>query len=101
MAGKAIGLEDVASGLWKAKTLDPTGSPADCSNYRPIRLRSHTMKIFDNRIRDIVEIIVNKAGFVTKYGTIDAINAARLLIEKHCHLYIVFLDLLDWMELIL
>ncbi|VDP50779.1 unnamed protein product [Heligmosomoides polygyrus] len=37
--------------IWKKK-----GSPADCSNYRPIRLLPHSMKIFerivDGRIRD-------------------------------------------------
>ena len=82
--------------IWKKK-----GSPAECSNYRPIRLLSHTMKIFerilDNRIREIVEITVNQAGFVKNCGTTDAIHAARLLIEKHREkhrpLYIAFLDL--------
>ena len=82
--------------IWKRK-----GSPAECSNYRPIRLLSHTMKIFervlDKRIRDIVNITVNQAGFVKGCGTTDAIHVARLLIEKyrekHRPLHVAFLDL--------
>ena len=46
---------------WQESTTVPiwkkTGSPAECSNYRPIRLLSHTMKvfgpIFDNRFSKI------------------------------------------------
>jgi hypothetical protein len=77
--------------IWKKK-----GSPADCNNYRPIRLLSHTMKIFerviDRRIRDTVQLTSNQCGFVKKCGTID-----RLLIEKHREkqqpLHLAFLDL--------
>ncbi|VDP17538.1 unnamed protein product [Heligmosomoides polygyrus] len=47
--------------IWKKK-----GSPADCTNYRPIRLLSHSMKIFerivDGRIRDIVQLSTNQCG---------------------------------------
>ncbi|KAL6729362.1 hypothetical protein Aduo_000423 [Ancylostoma duodenale] len=68
--------------IWKGK-----GSPADCANYRPIRLLSHTMKIFeriiDRRIREIVQLSPNQCGFVSGCGTTNAIHAARLLIEKH------------------
>uniref|UniRef100_A0A183FKK7 Reverse transcriptase domain-containing protein n=1 Tax=Heligmosomoides polygyrus TaxID=6339 RepID=A0A183FKK7_HELPZ len=82
--------------IWKKK-----GSPTDCSNYRPIRLLSHSMKIFerivDGRIRDIVQLSSNQCGFVAGCGTIDAIHAARLLIEKHREkqksVHIAFLDL--------
>ncbi|VDO94808.1 unnamed protein product, partial [Heligmosomoides polygyrus] len=82
--------------IWKKK-----GSPADCSNYRPIRLLSHSMKIFerivDGRIRDIVQLSSNQCGFVAGCGTVDAIHAARLLIEKHREkqrpVHIAFLDL--------
>ncbi|VDP07426.1 unnamed protein product [Heligmosomoides polygyrus] len=49
--------------IWKKKC-----SPANCSNYRPIRLLSHSMKIFerivDGRIRDIVQLSSNQCGFV-------------------------------------
>lgn len=60
----------------------PNG-PAKCSIYRPIRLLSHTMKIFErifgNRNRNVVEISVNQIGFVENCETIDIIDAARLL----------------------
>ncbi|VDP57400.1 unnamed protein product [Heligmosomoides polygyrus] len=78
--------------IWKKK-----GSPADCSNYRPIRLLSHSMKIFERRIREIVRLSDNQCCFVSGYGTIDAIHAARLLVEKHREeqkpVNIAFLDL--------
>ncbi|VDP36265.1 unnamed protein product [Heligmosomoides polygyrus] len=61
------------------------GSFADCSNYRPIRLPSHSVKIFerflDRRIREIVKLSDNQCGFAS--GTIDATHAVRLLVEKH------------------
>ncbi|VDO64051.1 unnamed protein product [Heligmosomoides polygyrus] len=64
--------------IWKKK-----GNPADCSNYRPILLLSHGMKIFernvDGRIRDIVQLSSSQCGFVAGCGTVDAVHAARLL----------------------
>ncbi|VDP46451.1 unnamed protein product [Heligmosomoides polygyrus] len=66
--------------IWKKK-----GTPADCASYRPIRL-SHTMEIFertvDGRIWD-VQLSTNQCGFVSGCGTVDAIHAVRLLLEKH------------------
>ncbi|VDO76064.1 unnamed protein product [Heligmosomoides polygyrus] len=82
--------------IWKKK-----GSPADCASYRPIRLLSHTMKIFerivDGRIRDVVQLSTNQCGFVSGCGTVDAIHAVRLLLEKHREkqkpVHFAFLDL--------
>ncbi|XGW06745.1 hypothetical protein V3C99_016790, partial [Haemonchus contortus] len=82
--------------IWKKK-----GSPGDCTCYRPIRLLSHSMKIFerivDSRIRDIVELTTNQCGFVAGCSTIDAIHATRLLLEKHREkrrpIHLAFLDL--------
>ncbi|VDO18461.1 unnamed protein product, partial [Heligmosomoides polygyrus] len=113
---KATGPDDLAADAWKSKlwrrpecwhnsTTIPIwkkkGSHADCSNYRPIRLLSHSMKIFerilDRRIREIVRLSDNQCGFVSGCGTIDAIHAARLLVEKHREkqkpVHIAFLDL--------
>lgn len=78
------------------------GSPADCSNYCPIRLLSHSMNIFerilDRRIREIVKPSDNRYGFVCIwFWRISAIHAARLLAEKHREkkkpVHIAFLDL--------
>uniref|UniRef100_A0A914VFU1 Reverse transcriptase domain-containing protein n=1 Tax=Plectus sambesii TaxID=2011161 RepID=A0A914VFU1_9BILA len=82
--------------IWKKK-----GSPADCNNYRPIRLLSHTMKIFerviDRRIREVIKMTPNQCGFIKNCGTTDAIHATRLLLEKHREkrqpLHVAFLDL--------
>ncbi|EYB97211.1 hypothetical protein Y032_0142g2301 [Ancylostoma ceylanicum] len=82
--------------IWKRK-----GNPADCANYRPIRLLSHSMKTFeriiDHRVCDIIEVLTNQYGFVVNCGTTDAIHAARLLIEKHREkqkpLHLAFLDM--------
>jgi Reverse transcriptase (RNA-dependent DNA polymerase)/Endonuclease/Exonuclease/phosphatase family len=82
--------------IWKGK-----GDVAECSNYRPIRLLCHSMKIFeriiDARIRNIVTITPNQCGFVKGRGTTDAIHAARLLLEKHREknktVHMAFLDL--------
>ena len=90
---------------WHRSTTVPIfkkkGSPAECSNYRPIRLLSHAMKVFerilDKRIREIANLTKNQAGFVKNCGTTDAIFAARLLVEKHREknvpLHLAFLDL--------
>ncbi|VDO62393.1 unnamed protein product [Heligmosomoides polygyrus] len=59
------------------------------------------MKIFerivDESIRDIVQLSTNQCGFVTGCGTVDAIHAVRLLIEKHPEkqkaVHLAFLDL--------
>ncbi|KAL6724016.1 hypothetical protein Aduo_018954 [Ancylostoma duodenale] len=82
--------------IWKRK-----GNPADCSNYRPIRLLSHSIKIFeriiDRRIHNIIGVTTNQCGFVANCGTTDAIHAAGLMIEKHREkqkpLHLAFLDL--------
>jgi hypothetical protein len=82
--------------IWKGK-----GDVNDCSNYRPIRLLCHTMKIFervlDARLRSIVDISPNQCGFIKNCGTTDAIHAARLLMERHREkrksIHMAFLDL--------
>ncbi|EYB88615.1 hypothetical protein Y032_0244g3530 [Ancylostoma ceylanicum] len=82
--------------VWKGK-----GDSAVCSSYRPIRLLCYTIKIFkrilDSRLRAIVSMTANQSGFVKDCGTIDAIHAARLLIERHTErnrfVHLAFLDL--------
>ncbi|VDP12078.1 unnamed protein product [Heligmosomoides polygyrus] len=80
--------------------LEEEGQSCCCSNYGPIRLLSHSMKIFDRvhdrQIREIVKLSDNQCGFVAGCGTIGAIHAARLLVEKHREkqkpVHIAFLD---------
>lgn len=40
-------------------------------------------RILDARLRNIVSITPNQCGFVKGCGTMDAIHAARLLMERH------------------
>ena len=71
----------------------------NCSNYRGIKLLSHTMKhwerIIDQRLRDIVRI--SDGHFKPGVGTTDAIFVIRTLCEKYRegnkHLDMVFVDL--------
>ncbi|VDP12812.1 unnamed protein product [Heligmosomoides polygyrus] len=54
-------------------------------------------RIVDRRIRDIVQLSNNQCGFVAGCGTVDAIHAVRLLLEKHREkqkpVHFAFLDL--------
>ncbi|KAK6750121.1 hypothetical protein RB195_002234 [Necator americanus] len=67
--------------------LERKGDIADCTSYRPIRLLCHTMKVFERvpeaRLRKIVSVSLNQCDFVKDCSTIDAIHAARILLEKH------------------
>lgn len=40
-------------------------------------------RIFNNRIRDIVEMTVNQDGFSKNCGITDAICSVRLLMDEH------------------
>ena len=90
---------------WRESTSTPIytdkGDHMNCSNYRGIKLLSHTMKlwerIFDQRLRDTVTISDGQCGFKSGVGTTDAIFVIRTLCEKHREgnkpLEMVFVDL--------
>ena len=73
----------------------------NCSNYRGIKLLSHTMKlwerIIDQRLRDIASISDGHFGFKPGVGTTDVIFVIRTLCEKYREgnkpLDLVFVDL--------
>ena len=77
------------------------GDIQDCGNYRDIKMISYTMKIWerviDRRLREETTIGEEQFGFMPGRGTIDAIFAARQVIEKHREmqkeLHLVFIDL--------
>ncbi|KAK3521199.1 hypothetical protein QTP70_000483 [Hemibagrus guttatus] len=72
-----------------------------CSNYRGIKLMSHTMKVWERvveaRLRKVVEICEQQYGFMPRKSTTDAIFALRILMEKYRdgqrELHCVFVDL--------
>ncbi|KAK3509791.1 hypothetical protein QTP70_011160 [Hemibagrus guttatus] len=90
---------------WRRSVLVPIfknkGDVQSCSNYRGIKLMSHTMKLWERvveaRLRKVVEICEQQYGFMPRKNTTDAIFALRILIEKYRdgqrELHCVFVDL--------
>ncbi|KAK3546076.1 hypothetical protein QTP70_020445 [Hemibagrus guttatus] len=90
---------------WRRSVLVPIfknkGDVQSCSNYRGIKLMSHTMKLWERvveaRLRKVVEICEQQYGFMPRKSTTDAILALRILMEKYRdgqkELHCVFVDL--------
>ncbi|KAK3522926.1 hypothetical protein QTP86_009722 [Hemibagrus guttatus] len=90
---------------WRRSVLMPIfknkGDVQSCSNYRGIKLMSHTMKVWERvveaRLRKVVEICEQQYGFMPRKSTTDAIFALRILMEKYRdgqkELHCVFVDL--------
>ncbi|KAK3544110.1 hypothetical protein QTP86_001807, partial [Hemibagrus guttatus] len=90
---------------WRRSVLVPIfknkGDVQSCSNYRGIKLMSHTMKLWERvveaRLRKVVEICEQQYGFMPRKSTTDAIFALRVLMEKYRdgqrELHCVFVDL--------
>ncbi|KAK3531893.1 hypothetical protein QTP70_034402 [Hemibagrus guttatus] len=90
---------------WRRSVLVPIfknkGDVQSCSNYRGIKLMSHTMKVWErvveDRLRKVVEICEQQYGFMPRKSTTDAIFALRILMEKYRdgqkELHCVFVDL--------
>ncbi|KAK3551510.1 hypothetical protein QTP70_017369 [Hemibagrus guttatus] len=82
-------------------TRDGQSDVQSCSNYRGIKLMSHTMKLWERvveaRLRKVVEICEQQYGFMPRKSTTDAIFALRILMEKYRdgqrELHCVFVDL--------
>ncbi|KAK3545436.1 hypothetical protein QTP70_007637, partial [Hemibagrus guttatus] len=90
---------------WRRSVLVPIfknkGDVQSCSNYRGIKLMSHTMKLWERvveaRLRKVVEICEQQYGFMPRKSTTDAVFALRILMEKYRdgqkELHCVFVDL--------
>ena len=82
--------------LYKGK-----GDIMDCSNYRELKMLSHTMKLWEKmiarRLREETTTSDSQFGFMLGKGTTDAIFALRQLLEKHGEkqkeVHIIFVDL--------
>ncbi|KAK3537926.1 hypothetical protein QTP70_024555, partial [Hemibagrus guttatus] len=89
---------------WRRSVLVPIfknkGDVQSCSNYRGIKLMSHTMKLWERvveaRLRKVVEICEQQYGLMPRKSITDAIFALRSLMEKfrdgQKELHCVFVD---------
>ncbi|KAK3537270.1 hypothetical protein QTP70_007006 [Hemibagrus guttatus] len=90
---------------WRRSVLVPIfknkGDVQSCSNYRGVKLMSHTMKLWERvveaRLRKVVEMCEQQYGFMPRKSTTDVIFALRILMEKYRdgqrELHCVFVDL--------
>ena len=86
--------EILTSGIpssWRLREVTPLfkgkGSILECSNYRGMKLISHTLKllerIIDQRLRTIVELGNIQFGFRRGRSTMDPVFALKILQEKY------------------
>ena len=75
---------------WRDSVLIPIfmnkGDVQSCSNYRGIKLISHTMKLWERivekRLRSDLKFSNQQYGFMPGKSTTDALFALRVLMEK-------------------
>jgi hypothetical protein len=89
---------------WRWNILVPIfknkGDVHSCTNYRGIKLISHTMKLWEriiqHRLRGVTNVTENQFGFMPGRSTMEAIFLIRQLMERYKEqkkdLYMVFID---------
>nr|GEW55862.1 hypothetical protein [Tanacetum cinerariifolium] len=102
---KAIGSDQIHFEAWRLSEVIPIdknkGDAQACSNYRGIKLLSHTMKLWERvierRLRRETKVSENQFGFMPGRSTTEAIHLLRSLMEKYRerqrNLHMAFLDL--------
>jgi hypothetical protein len=90
---------------WRRSILVPIfknkGNVQSCTNYRGIKLISHTMKlcqrIIEHRLRGVTNVTENQFGFMLGRSTMDVIFLIRQLMEKYRKqkkdMHMIFIDL--------
>jgi hypothetical protein len=90
---------------WRRSILVPIfknkGDVLSCTNYRRIKLMSHTMKlwerIIEHRLRGVTNVTENQFGFMPGRSTIQTIFLIRQLVER-CRerkkdMHMIFIDM--------
>jgi hypothetical protein len=90
---------------WRRSILVPIfknkGNVQSCTNYRGIKLISHTMKlcqrIIEHRLRGVTNVTENQFGFMLGRSTMNVIFLIRQLMEKYRKqkkdMHMIFIDL--------
>jgi hypothetical protein len=90
---------------WRRSILVPIfknkGDVQSCTNYRRIKLMSHTMKLWErvieHHLRRLIRVTQNQFGFKPGRSTMEAIFLVRQLMERYREekkdLHMVFIDL--------
>ena len=90
---------------WRRSILVPIyknkGDIQSCTNYRGIKLMSHTMKLWErvieHRLRGMTRVTMNQFGFMPGRSTIEAIFLIRHVMERYREqkkdLHMIFIDL--------
>src|SRR5918994_467772 len=67
--------------------LQEQGGCQSCTNYRGIKLMSHTMKLWErvieHRLRRMTSVTKNQFGFMPGRSTMEAIFLVRQLMERY------------------
>jgi hypothetical protein len=63
------------------------GDIQSCTNYRGIKLMSHTMKLWErvieHRLREMTHITMNQFGFMPSRSTMEAVFLIRQVMERY------------------